>query len=60
MQGNLLLFLAPETSGEQSGATSLVSSPLCTLGTSTGSCSREAGCAACQLPTPETAGGGMR
>lgn len=46
MQENSLLFLVPEKSGEQSGASSLVSSPLDALEVSGGSYNRKAGNAA--------------
>lgn len=55
MQENSLLFLVPETSGEQSGASSLVSSPLDALEASAGSCNGKAGHAAFLHRVPEIA-----
>lgn len=48
-----LLFLVPETSGEQSGASISVSSPLDALEASAGSCDGEAGNAAFLHPLPD-------
>lgn len=48
-----LLFLVPETSGEQSGASIWVSSPLDALEASAGSCDGEAGNAAFLHPLPD-------
>lgn len=55
MQENLLLFLVPETSGEQSGASSLVSSSLDVLEASAGSYDCKAGNAAFLHQVPEIA-----
>ena len=55
MQENSLLFLVPETSGEQSGASSLMSSPLDALEASAGSYNRKAGNAAFLHRVPEIA-----
>jgi len=55
MQENSLLFLVPERSGEQSGASSLVSSPLDALKASAGSSDGKAGNAAFLHPVPEIA-----